>query len=125
MDSGRLIRKVALCVVLAGAETLHGIARTTLAIPCNSKERAIMLSPPTVAALAFAICWMLVPSMGLQSQRAHLNLGFGLAAFTASVAIGRSLLRKSSNKARDLCVRLHDRPGCSNLLCCADLIHPI
>lgn len=33
MTSDAVLRVVSLCVVLAGAETLHGIARTVLVIP--------------------------------------------------------------------------------------------
>ncbi|MDM4767175.1 hypothetical protein [Pelomonas sp. SE-A7] len=97
MISDALIRIAALCVVLAGAETLHGIARTTLVIPRIGKERAVRLSALTGTVLAFAICWLLVPSIGLQSQGAHLMLGVGLAVFMAGfdIVIGRWLMRKA------------------------------
>jgi hypothetical protein len=92
-----LIRIIALCIVLAGAETLHGIARIKLIIPRIGKERAVKLSALTGTVLAFAICWALVPGIGFRSAQAHFVLGLALAAFMAAfdVAIGRWLMRKS------------------------------
>lgn len=92
-----LMRIASLCVLLACAETLHGIARTTLLIPRIGKARAIKLSALTGTLLAFLIGWWWVPGLGLRSPGAHLALGVGLAAFMAAfdVAIGRWLMRKS------------------------------
>jgi len=97
MSPDAFLRIAALCVVLAGAETLHGIARTTLLIPRIGKERAIKLSALTGTLLALAICWMLVPAIHLQSAGAHLLLGVLLAGFMAvfDIAIGKWLMRKS------------------------------
>lgn len=97
MSPDAILRIAALCVVLAGAETLHGIARTTLVIPRIGKERAIKLSALTGTLLAFAICWMLVPGINLPSAGAHLLLGLLLAGFMAGfdIAVGRWLMRKS------------------------------
>ncbi|GAB4404773.1 MAG: hypothetical protein OHK0048_24360 [Rhodoferax sp.] len=96
MNSDALLRIAALCVVLAAAETLHGIARTTLVIPRLGKERAVKLSALTGTLLAFVVCWLLVPGINLQSASAHLFLGTALAGFMAAfdVAIGRWLMRK-------------------------------
>lgn len=97
MSPDAILRIAALCVVLAGAETLHGIARTTLVIPRIGKERAIKLSALTGTLLAFAICCMLVPGINLPSAGAHLLLGLLLAGFMAGfdIAVGRWLMRKS------------------------------
>ena len=97
MSTDLLIRIVSLCLLLASAETLHGIARTTLLVPRIGKDRAIRLSALTGTLLAFFICWWWVPGIGLRSAGAHLALGLGLAAFMAGfdVAIGRWLMRKS------------------------------
>ena len=97
MSPDSLLRIIALCIVLAGAETLHGIARTILVIPRIGKERAIKLSGLTGTLLALAICWLLVPGINLQSGEAHLLLGVMLAGFMASfdIAIGKWLMRKS------------------------------
>lgn len=97
VTSDTLIRIIALCIVLAGAETLHGIARIKLIIPRIGKERAVKLSALTGTVLAFAICWALVPGIGFRSAQAHFVLGLALAAFMAAfdVAIGRWLMRKS------------------------------
>ena len=92
-----ILRIFALCVVLACAETLHGIARTVLVVPRIGKELATKLSIVTGTALAGAICWILVPSIGLQSATAHLALGVWLALFMASfdIAMAKLVLRKS------------------------------
>ena len=97
MDSDALWRMAALCLALASAETLHGIARITLVVPRIGKELANRLSVVSGTLLALVICWMLVPGIGLQSTSAHLLLGLGLAAFMAGfdVAIGKLLMRKS------------------------------
>lgn len=94
------MRALALCVVLAGAETLHGIARTVLLVPRVGKEKAIKLSAFTGSALAFAICYLLVPPMGLQTLAQHLALGAVLAIFMASfdIGLGLWLLRKPWRK---------------------------
>ncbi|WP_220800456.1 hypothetical protein [Mitsuaria sp. WAJ17] len=92
-----LLRIAALCLLLASAETLHGIARTTLLVPRIGKGRAIKLSALIGTLLAFLMCWWWVPGIGLRSAGAHLALGLGLAAFMAGhdVAIGRWLMHKS------------------------------
>lgn len=97
MSADAAIRIIALCIVLAGAETLHGIARIKLIIPRIGKDRAVKLSAFTGTLLALAICWALVPDIGFRSSEAHLILGLGLAAFMAAfdIAIGRWLMRKS------------------------------
>jgi hypothetical protein len=97
VSSETLIRIGALCIVLACAETLHGIARVKLIIPRIGKEQAIKLSAVTGTLLAFAICMVLVPDIGLKTTRAHLILGLSLAAFMAGfdIAVGKWLMRKS------------------------------
>ena len=97
LDFAALLRIAALCVLLASAETLHGIARIKFLIPLLGKERAVKLSALTGSLLALAICALLVPGIGLHSGGAHLILGLVLAAFMASfdIAIGRWLMRKS------------------------------
>ncbi|MGM9515961.1 hypothetical protein ACS5PK_17055 [Roseateles sp. DB2] len=97
MSWDALLRMASLCVLLACAETLHGIARTTLVVPRLGKGRAIKLSALTGTLLAFCICWLRVPGIGLQTAGEHLALGLGLAAFMAvfDMAIGRWVMRKS------------------------------
>jgi hypothetical protein len=97
VDADEWVRIALLCVVLAGAETLHGIVRTTLVIPRIGKERAIRLSALTGTLLALLICWALVPGIGFSSALSHLLLGVGLAGFMAAfdIAIGRLLMRKT------------------------------
>lgn len=101
MSSDVVLRTVALCVVLAGAETLHGIARTILVVPRIGKERALRLSIVTGTVLAFAICDLLVPGVGLTSVPAHLLLGIVLALFMAAfdLAMGKLVLRRTWSKA--------------------------
>lgn len=96
------LRILSLCVMLACAETLHGIARTVLVVLRIGKERAIKLSALTGSLLAFAICLWWVPGIGLRGPGAYFALGAGLAAFMAGfdIAIGMLLMRKPWRKVR-------------------------
>ncbi len=100
MTANAMVRVVSLCVVLAGAETLHGIARTMLIVPRIGRSRAIKLSAFTGSLLALAICWFLVPPIGLTGASDHLLLGAALATFMAAydLAIGRLVMRKPWRK---------------------------
>ena len=100
MSLNTLLLILYLCVVLAGAETLHGIARTVWAVPRIGKERALKLSALTGSVLAFVICWLLVPPMALQGALQHVLLGLTLAVFMAAfdLAIGRLVMRKAWQK---------------------------
>ncbi len=95
MGSFDLLRFVALCVLLAGAETLHGVARTIFLAPRIGKTLAIKLSVVTGTFLAFGICYFFVPGVGAEGTQEHLLLGLGLAAFMATfdVVIGRLVMR--------------------------------
>lgn len=106
LDQDTWLRVGALCVLLASAETLHGIARTVLIAPMLGKARALQISAMTGTLLAFGICWWQVPALHLKGMTAHLVLGMVLAAFMAAFDIGMSrlLLRKSWPKIRrDFC----------------------
>lgn len=94
------LRILSLCVALAGVETLHGIARTVLVAPRIGKALATQLSIVTGSALAFGVCWLLVPGMGLRTTTALLALGGVLAAFMAAfdIAMGRLVLRRPWHK---------------------------
>lgn len=94
------LRTLLLCLALAGAETLHSIARTVWGVPRIGKERAIKLSALTGSGLALVICYWLEPPMQLQSMEAHGLLGLLLATFMAAfdLAIGRWVMRKAWHK---------------------------
>lgn len=113
MHADAIIRAVALCVVLAGAETLHGIARTVWVVPRIGKARALRWSIVSGSLLAFGICFLLVPGIGLIGAGPHLALGLVLAAWMASfdIALGRLLLRKPWHK-----IWPDFQPGTGNLL---------
>lgn len=113
MSTDTVIRVLSLCVVLAGTETLHGIARTVLLVPRVGKALALKLSIVSGSLLAFAVCYLLVPGVGLATIEEHLLLGLWLALFMAAfdLAMGRLLLRRSWSKA------LQDfNPATGNLL---------
>lgn len=95
MEAIDLLRLAALCVLLAGAETLHGIARAALLAPRVGKALAIKLSVVTGALLAFGICYFFVPDVGASGIGEHLLLGLVLAGSMAAfdVAIGRLVMR--------------------------------
>lgn len=91
-----LLRVLALCVALAGTETLHGIARTVWLVPRVGKERAQRMAIYSGTALAALVCALGVPPLGLRGAAAHLLLGLVLALFMAGfdAALGRWLLRR-------------------------------
>jgi hypothetical protein len=95
MESIDFLRFASLCVLLAGAETLHGIARTVLLAPKVGKALAIKLSVVTGTLLALGLCYLFVPAIGAVGVGEHLLLGLGLASFMAAfdVAIGRLVMR--------------------------------
>lgn len=95
MESFDLLRFASLCVLLAAAETLHGIARTVLLAPRVGKALAIKLSVVTGTLLAFGLCYLFVPAIGAVGVGGHLFLGLGLATFMAAfdVAVGRLVMR--------------------------------
>jgi hypothetical protein len=94
VTTDQVLRALALCVALAGVETLHGIARTVLVAPRIGKARALKLSVVSGTLLAFGVCWLGVPGIGLLGAMPHLLLGLGLAAFMAGfdIAFGRWML---------------------------------
>lgn len=94
-------RVLALCVLLASAETLHGIARTVWVVPRLGKERALKWSAVSGSMLATLLCACFVPPMGLQTTAELLVLGVVLSLFMASfdLALGHWLLRRSWLKA--------------------------
>lgn len=95
-----LWRTACLCVALAGAETLHGIVRTVWLVPRIGKARALRLSIVTGTALAFGVCWLLVPGLRLGTPWAHGLLGLVLSLFMAAfdIAMGRWVMRRSWTK---------------------------
>lgn len=103
MSSDLIVRVLSLCIVLAGAETLHGIFRATVLVPRIGKQHALRLSIVSGSALAFVICWWLVPPLGLTAPGELLLVGLTLSAFMASfdAVLGRWLMRRPWRKVLD------------------------
>lgn len=91
-----LIRILALCVALAGFETLHGIARAALLVPRIGKQRALKVAIVTGSLLAFGVCWWLVPPIGYRGTPQLFGVGLAIALFMASfdIALARWLLHR-------------------------------
>lgn len=89
------VRIVALCIALAGVETLHGIFRATVLVPRIGKSGALKLSIVTGSALAFGVCYLLVPGIGVGKPAGLLAIGLVLALFMAGfdIALAKMLLR--------------------------------
>lgn len=100
MDVTLIVRVVALCILLASAETLHGIARTVWVVPRLGKARALKWSVVTGSLLATVLCALFVPPMGLTTTASLLALGAVLSCFMASfdLALGHWLLRRPWRK---------------------------
>ena len=95
-----LVRALALAVMLAGVEMLHGIARAMWLVPRVGKARALRIAIVTGSILAFGVCWWIVPTVGVESSAGLLALGAFLALFMATfdLLLGRFLLRRSWRK---------------------------
>lgn len=91
----KIVRIASLCVVLAGAETLHGIFRAIVLVPSMGKNNALKVSIVSGSALAFAVCFFLVPGIGIKEPVALLATGLVLALFMASfdIILARKLLK--------------------------------
>jgi hypothetical protein len=66
-------------VVLAGAETLHGIVRTVLLAPRLGQQRAKQVSIITGTLLAAAVCWLMVPWLDVVDPLRLIEIGAVLA----------------------------------------------
>lgn len=91
-----LLRIVSLCIVLAGVETLHGIVRATWLVPRIGKAKALKVAIVSGSLLALAVCYLLVPDIGLTRTPDLFALGAVLALFMAGfdVALARWLLHR-------------------------------
>jgi hypothetical protein len=101
MTSDLILRVIALCIALACAETLHGIARTMFLVPKIGKQRALRYSIISGSLLALTVCYFFVPGIGLSTFAQHLLLGIVLAIFMATfdLVMGMTLLHRSWKKA--------------------------
>lgn len=101
MNTDLLLRVLSLCVLLASAETLHGIFRAAVIVPRIGKKRALKISIVTGSLLAFAVCWFVVPGMGIRGTGPLLGLGVTIALFMASfdVMLGKLVLKRPWRKA--------------------------
>ena len=75
---------------------LHGIARIRYLIPRVGKRNAQKISIVTGTLLAFAVCYLFIPAMGLATHFSAISLGVFVAAFMASfdIAVGRILMKR-------------------------------
>lgn len=103
MNGELLLRILSLCLLLASAETLHGIFRAAVLVPRIGKQRALKTSIVTGSLLAFGICVWQVPGMGIQGDGPLFGLGVTIALFMASfdVTLGRLALKRPWRKAFD------------------------
>jgi hypothetical protein len=103
MTTDLLLRVFALCLLLACAETLHGIFRAAVLVPRIGKKRALKISIVTGSLLAFAVCWFMVPGMGLRGGGPLAALGVTIALFMASfdVILGKLVLKRPWRRAFD------------------------
>jgi hypothetical protein len=83
-----IIRLLCLCIALASVETLHGIARTIYLAPAIGKLKAKQYSIISGSLLAFSVCYLMVPWLGITVVSQLLLLGLFLAVFMALFDIG-------------------------------------
>jgi hypothetical protein len=103
MTAGLALQLLSLCVLLAAAETLHGIFRAAVLVPRIGKKPALKVTIVTGSLLAFGLCWWRVPEMGLTAAAPLLTVGLVLAVFMAAfdILLGRWLLKRPWSRAFD------------------------
>ncbi len=103
MMNDLILRVLSLCLLLASAETLHGIFRAAVLVPRIGKKRALKVSIVSGSLLAFTVCWFVVPGMGIRGDGPLLGLGVTIALFMASfdVILGKLVLKRPWRKAFD------------------------
>lgn len=96
MNTELALRILSLCVLLAAAETLHGIVRAAVLVPRIGKKAALKVSIVSGSLLAFALCWWRLPAMGVTATLPLLGIGLVLALFMAAfdILLGRWLLKR-------------------------------
>jgi hypothetical protein len=77
------IKVLCLCLILAGVETLHGIARTVLVVPKIGNKRARQYSVISGTLLAFAVCYVMIPWLDVHDGCLLIVIGLILAMFMA------------------------------------------
>jgi hypothetical protein len=95
-----LANLLSLCLALAATETLHGIARAAWLVPRIGKKKALKVGIVTGSLLALAVCYLLVPRMGITDTMPLLGVGLVAALFMslfdmalAALVLKRPLVR--------------------------------
>jgi len=104
---------VSICILLASIETLQGIVRAKFIVPKIGKKKALKISAITGSLIAFSICFVMVPRLGLSNTQDLFLVGLVLAAFMATfdIFVGRVVMKLRWRKI------LNDfNPGSGNYL---------
>ena len=90
-----VLKLIGLCLTLAVVETLHGILRNAAIAPRIGTQKAKRLSVLSGSILAFIVCYVWVPTLGLQAVLPLLAVGVLLAVFMAlfDIVLARYVLR--------------------------------
>jgi len=101
MTADLALRILALCVMLAAVETLHGIFRAAVLVPRIGKKTALKVAIVTGSLLAFGLCWWQVPLMGVTAAWPLIGIGGALALFMAAfdILLGHWLLKRPWSRA--------------------------
>ncbi|MGE0559863.1 MAG: hypothetical protein AB7E73_14295 [Burkholderiales bacterium] len=95
------LQLLSLCVLLAAAETLHGIFRAAVLVPRIGKKPALKVAIVSGSLLALGLCWWRVPALGVTATLPLLAIGGVLAVFMAAfdILLGRWLLKRPWSRA--------------------------
>ena len=90
-----LLTMVSVCILLASFETLQGIVRAKFIVPKMGKKKALKISAITGSLIAFLICVVMIPRLGLHGAQDLFLVGLVLAAFMATfdIFIGRAVMK--------------------------------
>ena len=100
MTADLALQLLSLCILLAAAETLHGIFRAAVLVPRIGKKPALKVAIVSGSLLAFGLCWWQVPAMGVTATLPLIGVGVVLALFMAAfdIALGKWLMKRPWTK---------------------------
>ncbi|MBI5015340.1 MAG: hypothetical protein HZB55_07590 [Deltaproteobacteria bacterium] len=103
MTPSLIVRVACLFVLVAAAETLNGIARTMVLNRRLGVRKAKRVSLASALLLCLAICYGVVPGLGLTTDAGLLALGVSLSAFMLlfDVLLTRYVARASLSAVLD------------------------
>ena len=96
-----ILNIVYFCIALAATETLHGIFRAAVLVPRIGKKSALKVSIISGSILAFAVCYIFIPKIGISDNLYLFGIGLVAAIFMASfdVVLAKIILKRPISRS--------------------------